>query len=381
MVHLEWLLALGYIDSLFAERTAMTSKPLGTLPDTLSQLYLQAMRHHAREAALLSRAGEQWAPTPDWRFDRQVIRIALYLQERAGVKPGDRVAIVSELRQEWLAAEWAAVGLGAVSVAADPALPAARLTGVLVEAGAKVVFASDTALAKLDAGTISLPGLTEVIAIAERRPAESVRTLAELIELGGTLDTAERAQAFRAQARSIPADRPALTQHDATVPGRVVWQELTQAEAVEQIGQFWKLRPAREGDRTYVEASTPSLPLRLALHASLGDGYTMTVLGTPGRARTDLVEIGPQRIIAPVSMLEDVVRTAGDREPEMETKEAHGWRERAGRALKRGRAPAVPDLVKNAFGGRVRAIDPLDPLDPLLMERLHAIASVGTELK
>src|SRR4030095_10825890 len=110
------------------------------------------MRHHAREAVVLSRNGEQWAPLPDWRFDRQVIRIALYLKERAGLKAGDRVAIVSELREEWLAGEWGAAGMGAVSVAVDPALPPARLTGALVEAGPRVIFASEAALSTLDDG-------------------------------------------------------------------------------------------------------------------------------------------------------------------------------------------------------------------------------------
>ncbi len=90
MLHPEWLLLIGYIDSLFAERTAPTGKPLGTTPETLNQLYLQAMRHHAREAAVLARTGERWEPMPDWRFDRHVIRVALYLQERAGLKPGRR---------------------------------------------------------------------------------------------------------------------------------------------------------------------------------------------------------------------------------------------------------------------------------------------------
>ena len=377
MVHLEWLLALGYIDSLFAERTAVTSRPLGTLPETLAQLYLQAMRHHAREAVLLSRNGEQWAPLPDWRFDRQVIRIALYLKERAGVKPGDRVAIVSELRQEWLAAEWAAVGLGAVSVAVDPDLPPARLTGALVEAGPRVVFASEAALATLDNGMMSLPGLAEMVAFTTQRPAESVRTIAEIVELGGTLDTAERAQAFRAYARTIPADQTALSQHDASIEGRVAWQEVSHGQAVEQIGQWWKLRPAQEGDRTYVLASSPSLALRLALHACVTDGYTMTVLGSTGRAQAELGEIGPHRIVAPPPSLNDAVHDAEQQPP---PKQPEGWRERANRALGRGGETSAQHPLRTALGGRVRAIDPLGPLDPLLAERLRRVATVGREI-
>src|SRR5262249_13579566 len=142
MVHLEWLLLIGYIDSLFAERTVRRDQPLDTVPDTLSQLYLQAMRHHFREAAVLVRSDDRWNPMPDWRLDRHVIRTALYLQERVGVRPGDRVAVLSELRPEWLIADCAALALGAVSVAVDPELPRDRLVGALVDVGPKVIFAS-----------------------------------------------------------------------------------------------------------------------------------------------------------------------------------------------------------------------------------------------
>lgn len=378
MLHLEWLLLIGYIDSLFAERTALTGKPLGTTPETLNQLYLQAMRHHAREAALLTRAGERWEPMPDWRFDRHVIRVALYLQERAGLKPGDRIAIVSEWSPEWLVAECAGLNLGAVSVAVDPGLAEARLAGALVEAGAKVVFASEPALAKLDGGTLALPGLGEVIALGPRRPAENVRTLAEVLDLGGTLDTAERAQAFRAHARSIPPTHPALCHHDSSIEGRVAWQELSQGEAVSRIAQLWRARPAREGDRVYLAAPALSLALRLTLHACLGDGYSLTVLGTPDRVAAELAELGPQRIIAPPSALEQIIRSVRSTGPEPEN--AGGWRERAGRVLQRRGQPPQESPVRQALGGRVRAIDPMGALDPALAERLRRVAAVGPEL-
>ena len=379
MVHLEWLLLLGYIDSLFAERTAVTGEPVGTIPDTLAQLYLQAMRHHAREAAVLTRSDEKWAPMPDWRLDRQVIRTALYLQERAGVKPGDRVAIVSELNSEWLVAECAAVCLGAVSVAADPALPPARLLGALIEAGPKVVFASETALAKLDGGTLALPGVAEVVTIGSGPKPRNGRTLAEVLDLGGTLDTAERAQAFRAHARSLPPDHPALSHHDRSVEGRIAWQELTQGEAVERIARLWRARPAQKGDRTYLQVPPLSLALRLTLHAALGDGYTMTVLGTPGRELAELAELGPQRIIAMPALLEEAVRSARTTQPA--TEEAGGWRRRADRILKRSRERPEDRAIRDALGGRVRAIDPVGPLDPVVVERLRGIASLGPEIE
>ena len=62
------------------------------MPDTLNLLHAQAMREHARGSALLYREDVNWQPTPDWRLDRQVIRLALALRERVGVEPGQRIA-------------------------------------------------------------------------------------------------------------------------------------------------------------------------------------------------------------------------------------------------------------------------------------------------
>ncbi len=86
-------------------------------PATLSRAYVSAMREHDRKATLLHWTGGRWQETPDWRLDRLVIRLSLYLRERAGLLPGERVAVLSPLRWEWLLAEWSAVAQGAVAVA------------------------------------------------------------------------------------------------------------------------------------------------------------------------------------------------------------------------------------------------------------------------
>jgi len=378
MAHLEWLLLVGYIDSLFAERTVRRDQPLDTVPETLSQLYLQAMRHHFREAAVLSRSDDRWDPLPDWRLDRHVIRAALYLQERVGVRPGDRVAIVSDLRPDWLIAECAAIATGGVSVAVDPDLPRDRLVGALVDVGPKVVFATGPALAKLDGGATPLPGLSEVISLEPGPSADGVRSLAQALDLGGTLDTPERAQAFRAQARSIPGDHPAICHHDPSVQTRVGWHELTQAEAVERVAALWRGHRAREGDRVYLATRRVTLGLRLALHACLGDGYSLLIIGTPGRTEADLTELGPHRIIAPPSLFAEAARRAQTNGTA--PKGSGGWRERAGRLFRRSGERLEHRALRDALGGRVRAIDPLGTLDPALAGRLEDIATVGPEL-
>ncbi|MGH7536694.1 MAG: hypothetical protein ACREMG_14100, partial [Gemmatimonadales bacterium] len=74
-------------------------RPLHTIPDTVAQLYDLGQREHDRSALLLQAEGAGWAETPDWRFDREVIRIALYWRERLHTTSGQRVAIFGPLSQ------------------------------------------------------------------------------------------------------------------------------------------------------------------------------------------------------------------------------------------------------------------------------------------
>ena len=60
-----------------------------------------------------------------------------------GVRPGDRVAIHSEDRPEWLFADLGAQGVGALSVGIYPTNPAAEVQYILAHSGARVLVAED----------------------------------------------------------------------------------------------------------------------------------------------------------------------------------------------------------------------------------------------
>jgi len=60
-----------------------------------------------------------------------------------GVEPGDRVAIHSEDRPEWLIAEYGAIAIGAASVGIYPTNPAAEVEYLLSHSGARVLVAED----------------------------------------------------------------------------------------------------------------------------------------------------------------------------------------------------------------------------------------------
>jgi len=255
-------------------------------PGTLARLFLAAMRRHDRAAVLLHHDGVKWRETPDWRFERQVIRLALFVGDRARLVPGDRVAIVSGLCPESLVAELAAIAQGAAAVAIDPDLPPEAVRRAIEETAPAVAFVANAPAPEWTSGARAL--------VCLHGKAEGAWAWSEALDLGGTLDTPERAQSFRAQAREVAPDSRALG-YLAGSDGLLQCQFLTQAEAVARMRALRTGSPARKGAVAHVSAS-PTLAARLALFSFVVDGSTTCAVGMPGR---EVAGLQPDWVVGP----------------------------------------------------------------------------------
>src|SRR5262245_15164669 len=96
-------------DVFATERRGGTAKPLFELPESVSKLYLLAMRQHARKASLTYRLADDWVEIPDWRLDRRVLRIGLFLQHRLQLAPRERVLLFAPVSPECVLADLAVI--------------------------------------------------------------------------------------------------------------------------------------------------------------------------------------------------------------------------------------------------------------------------------
>jgi hypothetical protein len=287
------------------------SRPPHAIPATLSALYDLGMRHHVRSAAMLWPSDSGFETVADWRLDRLVIRVALYARERLGLNPGGNLAVVGGMGWLWPVVDFAAMGFGAASLGIGPDVGDDALGEALAGAAPSTAFATDAAaatrlLALRRAGRFAGAVVTPEGVTAE---GEGVLPLARLLDLAATLDTAERAQAFRLVSRSVPADAAALWHVGATGATR-----LTHREAMELVAARLQARPAQPGDVAYVEARA-SLDARLALAAFVGDGLTTTALGAEGRTSADVVALRPHKLLAGRAWLETACAGCGPRWP------------------------------------------------------------------
>jgi long-chain acyl-CoA synthetase len=135
-----------------------------TLP---AQLLAQADARPGATALRVKRLG-RWREIPWREYATRVANVALGLRY-LGLGPGDRVAVLSENRPEWLYADLGIQSVGAVAVGVYPTEQEAGVAEVLRDAAARVVFVEDEEqLDKTLAVRAELPGLEKIVVIDTR---------------------------------------------------------------------------------------------------------------------------------------------------------------------------------------------------------------------
>jgi hypothetical protein len=272
------------------------------MPVTLGALYLSAEHTGSRRVVTREWDGHLWRETAGWRFFRQILRVGLYLRERAAVGRGDCVVTLSRLRTERFVAEWAAVVQGVVVAPLGPRPSDDLLASALENLAPRIVFVGG---ADERRRLVKLAGARprfDIIVFDELAAAED-KTYAwsTVCELGGTFDTAERALMLRAEIRAITPQVAALA-YPKSARDRgtsTTWQRATHAQVVEQMLHLRHSRPAEPGGVAYVVEDPHAMGFRLPLWALVADGLTSIAIGTPGREAAEINELQPQIAVLP----------------------------------------------------------------------------------
>jgi long-chain acyl-CoA synthetase len=147
----------------------------------------------------------EWTRISTDEIGTAVRRLSLGFQA-LGLGPGDRIAILSENRPEWVMADFAALAAGAVTVPIYTSLLPDQVGYILGDAGAKMVVCSDLDLwAKVEAVRSGLPALERVIVIDGDPPA-GAHALSDVVEMGRRLEEEEPGRFERTAGATRPGD-------------------------------------------------------------------------------------------------------------------------------------------------------------------------------
>ncbi len=175
--------------------------PVAVPEGNVAELFLNAVDTHDKTVALKFKRDGVWHDISHRQVYDDVKRVALGLGA-LGIGAGDRVAILSENRPEWLLSDFACVMASATSVPLYPVLPVDQICYMLRDSEAKVVFvSSEEQLAKVRAVKSDVPSLEHIITF-DRVPASAaeVRSFDDLLRLGGERAAEQDDDEYRARA-------------------------------------------------------------------------------------------------------------------------------------------------------------------------------------
>jgi long-chain acyl-CoA synthetase len=166
-------------------------------------LILDAVLRHNKQDALNHRSEGKWHNIPAATFVERVKNVALGLSS-LGIRPGDRIALLSENRPEWSIADLAILSLGAINVPIYTTQALDQIDYILSDSGARAIFISTRRLYKHALPVLSKRALEHVI-FFEPEVAEDIENgiALEQLEHDGREMAQQRPGAFEAYLQAV----------------------------------------------------------------------------------------------------------------------------------------------------------------------------------
>src|SRR5262252_2056353 len=159
---------------------------------TLNDIFFAAVDRNLERAMLYREAGK-WIPISSRQFSEWVARTARALCT-CGIRPGDRVAILSENRPEWPVADISSLLLGAVAVPLYTTLTAEQSAFVLNDSGCRIIFVSSDLQ------------LHKILSIVDKTSVEKIVVMDQLEFTGDIARFSDRCISMRQMMLQGPGD-------------------------------------------------------------------------------------------------------------------------------------------------------------------------------
>jgi long-chain acyl-CoA synthetase len=178
----------------------------------LAQIFRQRAERYGDAVRWRQRHGQDWR-SATWRQNQALVNSLIAGLDALGVRRGEVVGILSNTRWEWMAADWAILGLGAITTALYPAQVPETFAFILHDSGARYVFVEDrTQYEKLRSVRQQIPDVRKLILFDDADTSDDpwAISFARLCRLGER--TPEEADALAAERASAirPEDRASI---------------------------------------------------------------------------------------------------------------------------------------------------------------------------
>ncbi|HLN97073.1 MAG TPA: long-chain fatty acid--CoA ligase [Pyrinomonadaceae bacterium] len=205
-------------------------------PSSLPGLCLTAALKHGKRDALNHKVGSEWLNISAETFVERVRNVALGLTE-LGIKPGDRIALLSENRPEWSITDLAILSLGAINVPIYTTQAIDQIRYILTDSGTRAIFVSNKKLFKHAEDALRGLDFLEKIIFFDKPTGESIDKAATLewLEARGQERAINKPAAFAAYLKAIRPDDLATIIYTSGTTGEPKGVMLTHANFVSNV--------------------------------------------------------------------------------------------------------------------------------------------------
>jgi long-chain acyl-CoA synthetase len=261
-------------------------------PGTLNEIFFDSIENFDKPDALMYKSAGDYRNVSHREIERRVLHCAIGLKT-LGVRPHDRVAILSENRPEWAVADYACLTSGVTDVPIYPTLPADQVAYILKDAGTVAIFLSNAEQAqKIAAIRSQVPSLLHVISF-EEVGASADMTLAALEQRGAAAETPQSAAEHREVADAVQPDDLATLIYTSGTTGNPKGVMLTHNNIRSNVEATRNLFPVMPGD-----AALSFLPLshifeRMGDYLMWATGVSIAYAESVDTVPVNMVEVRP----------------------------------------------------------------------------------------
>lgn len=349
---------------------------------TLNDIFF-AIAGRDQPRCLLRRSDTGWAPISARELTQKVWGVVHALRSW-GISPGDRVAILSENRHEWVVADFACLLAGAVVVPIYTTLTAEQTAYILIDSGARAMFVSSQK--HLEKALSILPNTSvEKVAVMDDFSHPRAMKMSDLMQLSGNADV-------QAVGRAAEPDQLATLIYTSGTTGTPKGVMLTHGNLAANINYSFREFGFGEG---MVCVSFLPLSHVTARSVDLGllySGVTLAHLPQIDQLPQALREVRPNILLSVPRVYEKVHSQVALNAAKFPRKQIYRWAVGVGRAHRNeilaGKTPRSPawkfanqlvfSKVRAGIGGRVECF--ISGGAPLGRELAEWYADIGIRI-
>jgi len=294
------------VASAASARTDKKDPALSSEATSLPGLCLAASLTHGKDKALNYKVDGQWVNIPAAKFVERVKNVALGLAA-LGIRPGDRIALLSENRPEWSIADLAILGLGAINVPIYTTQAIDQIDYILSDSGPRAIFISNKKLLRHAAPVLTNRKLEHVIFFDSEVAAQVEHSISiEDLERTGAKQALERPEAFDAYLQAVRPDDLATIIYTSGTTGEPKGVMLTHNNFMSNVLSITAGLPIGSTDTALSVLPLSHIFERAGFYVFVYNGLEVYYAASFDQVGENLREVGPTVMTAVPRLFEKV---------------------------------------------------------------------------